>query len=90
MQEDRRVPRRHHQRRPGVPRRRAHRLHARARTAGEPRPVHHAGGHPFRHGAGTMTSTTTAAPEAAAAEPMYRILLIEDDEGDALIVEELL
>ncbi|MFD5625866.1 PP2C family protein-serine/threonine phosphatase [Streptomyces sp. NPDC127072] len=37
-----------------------------------------------------MTSTTTAAPEAAAAEPMYRILLIEDDEGDALIVEELL
>ncbi|MFI6339065.1 PP2C family protein-serine/threonine phosphatase [Streptomyces sp. NPDC050535] len=37
-----------------------------------------------------MTSTTTAAPQGASDEPMYRILLIEDDEGDALIVEELL
>ncbi|MFJ4834334.1 PP2C family protein-serine/threonine phosphatase [Streptomyces sp. NPDC088747] len=37
-----------------------------------------------------MTSTTTAVPEPASAEPTYRILLIEDDEGDALIVEELL
>lgn len=29
-------------------------------------------------------------PEAAPDEPVYRILLIEDDDGDALLVEELL
>ncbi|MFG3029789.1 PP2C family protein-serine/threonine phosphatase [Streptomyces sp. NPDC048253] len=32
----------------------------------------------------------TTGPEAAPGEPMYRILLIEDDQGDALLVEELL
>ncbi|MFD0304380.1 PP2C family protein-serine/threonine phosphatase [Streptomyces sp. NPDC127119] len=37
-----------------------------------------------------MTGPTTAAPGAASDKPMYRILLIEDDPGDALLVEELL
>ncbi|MFF8833485.1 PP2C family protein-serine/threonine phosphatase [Streptomyces sp. NPDC015131] len=35
-------------------------------------------------------STAPAVPPQAATEPMYRILLIEDDQGDALLVEELL
>ncbi|WP_405666457.1 fused response regulator/phosphatase [Streptomyces sp. NBC_01166] len=35
-------------------------------------------------------TTAMAAAEAAADGPLYRILLIEDDEGDALLVEELL
>ncbi|MFH8793729.1 PP2C family protein-serine/threonine phosphatase [Streptomyces sp. NPDC017941] len=37
-----------------------------------------------------MTSSMSPAPGGTAAEPLYRILLIEDDEGDALLVEELL
>ncbi|MVO85299.1 SpoIIE family protein phosphatase [Streptomyces sp. p1417] len=37
-----------------------------------------------------MTASMTLAPGGAAAEPLYRILLIEDDQGDALLVEELL
>ncbi|MET9401746.1 SpoIIE family protein phosphatase [Kitasatospora sp. NPDC002965] len=37
-----------------------------------------------------MTAAVAAAPGAASDEPVYRILLIEDDEGDALLVEELL
>ncbi|MEU9189076.1 fused response regulator/phosphatase [Streptomyces sp. NPDC048484] len=37
-----------------------------------------------------MTAAMTAAPESPSGEPMYRILLIEDDLGDALLVEELL
>ncbi|MFI5472130.1 PP2C family protein-serine/threonine phosphatase [Streptomyces cacaoi] len=37
-----------------------------------------------------MTTAMTAGPDAASEEPMYRILLIEDDKGDALLVEELL
>ncbi|MFF4322907.1 PP2C family protein-serine/threonine phosphatase [Streptomyces sp. NPDC001568] len=32
----------------------------------------------------------TAKPDSAPGEPMYRILLVEDDDGDALLVEELL
>ncbi|QGV82328.1 PP2C family protein-serine/threonine phosphatase [Streptomyces ficellus] len=37
-----------------------------------------------------MTAATVTGPAAAAGEPTYRILLIEDDLGDALLVEELL
>ncbi|MEE1827628.1 SpoIIE family protein phosphatase [Streptomyces sp. BE20] len=37
-----------------------------------------------------MTAALAAATGAASGEPVYRILLIEDDEGDALLVEELL
>lgn len=37
-----------------------------------------------------MTTAMPDAVEAASDEPTYRILLIEDDEGDALLVEELL
>jgi serine phosphatase RsbU (regulator of sigma subunit) len=37
-----------------------------------------------------MTTAVTGAPEAASDDPTYRILLIEDDLGDALLVEELL
>ncbi|WP_221353473.1 PP2C family protein-serine/threonine phosphatase [Streptomyces beigongshangae] len=37
-----------------------------------------------------MTEAMPAAPAAAPEKPMYRILLIEDDLGDALLVEELL
>ncbi|MEU6994672.1 SpoIIE family protein phosphatase [Streptomyces sp. NPDC046465] len=37
-----------------------------------------------------MTATTTAGPPMAGEDPLFRILLIEDDEGDALLVEELL
>ncbi|MED7951547.1 PP2C family protein-serine/threonine phosphatase [Kitasatospora sp. NPDC058201] len=37
-----------------------------------------------------MTAALAAATGAASDEPVYRILLIEDDEGDALLVEELL
>ncbi|MDR6975260.1 serine phosphatase RsbU (regulator of sigma subunit) [Streptomyces sp. 3330] len=37
-----------------------------------------------------MTTAMTTGPDAASDDPMYRILLIEDDEGDALLVEELL
>ncbi|WP_030567714.1 PP2C family protein-serine/threonine phosphatase [Streptomyces aureocirculatus] len=37
-----------------------------------------------------MTASMPLAPGGTAAEPLYRILLIEDDEGDALLVEELL
>ncbi|MGV9271418.1 PP2C family protein-serine/threonine phosphatase [Kitasatospora sp. NPDC003701] len=37
-----------------------------------------------------MTTTSVAAPGAVQDEPLYRILLIEDDRADALLVEELL
>jgi len=37
-----------------------------------------------------MTEAMPAAPETVPEQPMYRILLIEDDLGDALLVEELL
>ncbi|MFB7747931.1 fused response regulator/phosphatase, partial [Streptomyces sp. NPDC056132] len=37
-----------------------------------------------------MTSSATAFPDVRPGEPVYRVLLIEDDEGDALLVEELL
>ncbi|MGW1068299.1 PP2C family protein-serine/threonine phosphatase [Streptomyces aureus] len=37
-----------------------------------------------------MTAAGTAAARLPAEEPTYRILLIEDDEGDAVLVEELL
>jgi serine phosphatase RsbU (regulator of sigma subunit) len=37
-----------------------------------------------------MTPTTAAGPHAVPDGTTYRILLIEDDEGDALLVEELL
>ncbi|MGW4645599.1 PP2C family protein-serine/threonine phosphatase [Kitasatospora sp. NPDC004289] len=37
-----------------------------------------------------MTSAATARPAAAEEQPVYRVLLIEDDEADALLVEELL
>ncbi len=37
-----------------------------------------------------MTSAVPAARTASAPDPTYRILLIEDDRGDALLVEELL
>ncbi|MFG2721900.1 PP2C family protein-serine/threonine phosphatase [Streptomyces sp. NPDC048416] len=37
-----------------------------------------------------MTTALTSSPGARPAEPVYRVLLIEDDEGDALLVEELL
>ncbi|MBB5933889.1 PP2C family protein-serine/threonine phosphatase [Streptomyces zagrosensis] len=37
-----------------------------------------------------MTAAMTGTPEAAPDKPLYRILLIEDDQGDALLVEELL
>ncbi|MET9604069.1 fused response regulator/phosphatase [Streptomyces sp. NPDC006512] len=37
-----------------------------------------------------MTATTPVAQDAATAEPLYRVLLVEDDRGDALLVEELL
>lgn len=37
-----------------------------------------------------MINATTAGPETAGVPPTYRILLIEDDKGDALLVEELL
>ncbi|MFK0181719.1 PP2C family protein-serine/threonine phosphatase [Streptomyces xanthochromogenes] len=37
-----------------------------------------------------MTGSPTTLPDARPGEPVYRILLIEDDEGDTLIVEELL
>ncbi|MFE6776236.1 PP2C family protein-serine/threonine phosphatase [Streptomyces sp. NPDC057702] len=37
-----------------------------------------------------MTTTVTAVHGTPADQPLYRVLLIEDDEGDALLVEELL
>lgn len=37
-----------------------------------------------------MTAVTTVVRESASEGPVYRILLIEDDPGDALLVEELL
>ncbi|MEV6723731.1 SpoIIE family protein phosphatase [Streptomyces xanthochromogenes] len=37
-----------------------------------------------------MTSAAATLPGARPGEPVYRVLLIEDDEGDALLVEELL
>ncbi|MFD3806937.1 hypothetical protein ACFWTC_25795 [Streptomyces sp. NPDC058619] len=37
-----------------------------------------------------MTTTTTTAPAAGPPGPLYRILLVEDDRGDALLVDELL
>ncbi|MFD7539872.1 PP2C family protein-serine/threonine phosphatase [Streptomyces sp. NPDC059819] len=37
-----------------------------------------------------MTVSATAFPDIAPGGPVYRVLLIEDDEGDALLVEELL
>lgn len=37
-----------------------------------------------------MTTALAGVPEAASDRPTYRILLIEDDLGDALLVEELL
>ncbi|MDQ1033826.1 serine phosphatase RsbU (regulator of sigma subunit) [Streptomyces sp. V3I8] len=37
-----------------------------------------------------MTTAMTGVPEAVSGDPTYRILLIEDDLGDALLVEELL
>lgn len=37
-----------------------------------------------------MTTTVATAPGTAPGEPTYRILLVEDDQGDAMLVEELL
>ncbi|MFF1380439.1 PP2C family protein-serine/threonine phosphatase [Streptomyces sp. NPDC058308] len=37
-----------------------------------------------------MSAAATAGPPMAVEEPLFRILLIEDDAGDALLVEELL
>ncbi|WP_282204952.1 PP2C family protein-serine/threonine phosphatase [Kitasatospora fiedleri] len=37
-----------------------------------------------------MTSTVTSPPRSDPDEPAYRVLLIEDDEADAILVEELL
>ncbi|MGQ4380704.1 fused response regulator/phosphatase, partial [Streptomyces sp. SAS_267] len=90
MQEDRRIPRWRHLRRPRLPRRRPHHLHPRRRTPQSDRPLHDAGSDPRRYGTSTVTAPATDTPGRPTPEPGYRILLIEDDQADALLVEELL
>ena len=79
VQEDRRVPRRHHRHRPRPRARDPFRLH----------PARH-GGAGAPGGGAVMTDALTDGAAPPSAPAAYRVLLVEDDAGDALLVEEML